>query len=415
MEFRRKSQRDERRRRVLLDETDLPSRSNSDAVTARDKPLKSGGPGPAKSYTEAALAPHRPRVVDLIPTRAWTIGVLLLLAVTAVTGLQALYGYVALGYGELGIDHVRAADLASAGSIASWFASCLLLASAMLAGMTYSIRRHRADDYRGRYRIWCWMVPILVVFSLDAVADLQCSLRTALLQLAGIPDYSDAKLVWTASVAVLGVGLGVRLAVEMRACRGAILSLVLAAGSYAVWGVATLEWLWADGGVFRVMALSALAMAGNVAVFSALCWYARHVYRDARGLLPVPPRAVRGSCRSPVRADERPVSGAVGEASSEPAASRPSSGQRATLRRDRSHHPPGGSAPQLEASQTDAAAAARRKKRQILERSTALESTAAEPAACGNADEEPENGGRKLSKAQRRVLRKQRRRELPAS
>ena len=133
---------------------------------------------------------------------------LALLAISIATGLEALYGHVALGYTSLRIDQVPAVDLAAPGSVADWFSSCLLLAAAGLGILTYLIRRHRVDDYRGRYRMWYWMVPLLVIASLDQVSDLQTSLRTALLVLAGIPDYADATLIWSAVLAVDHNGRG---------------------------------------------------------------------------------------------------------------------------------------------------------------------------------------------------------------
>ena len=52
----------------------------------------------AKPYSDSALAMHQPRVVDLIPVRVWSHDVAdFARRVRLGTGLEALYGYMALG------------------------------------------------------------------------------------------------------------------------------------------------------------------------------------------------------------------------------------------------------------------------------------------------------------------------------
>ena len=102
---------------MLIEETGLSPTEPSAGTATRV------ASGPVKSYTEAALSPHQPRVVDLIPTRRWTISVLALLAISMATGLEALYGHVALGHSVLTVDQVPAVDLAAPGNVADWFSS----------------------------------------------------------------------------------------------------------------------------------------------------------------------------------------------------------------------------------------------------------------------------------------------------
>jgi hypothetical protein len=99
MEFRRQGTRDQRRRRVCLedapDETPAPSRGRSRTAS---------GSQTLRQYAEAARCEHQPRVTDLIPKRRWTVLVLMLLALTQVTGLLALYVLIDISkscdYGE---------------------------------------------------------------------------------------------------------------------------------------------------------------------------------------------------------------------------------------------------------------------------------------------------------------------------
>ena len=58
---------------------------------------------------------------------------------------------------------VAAFDLDGEGSLAAWYSSLLLTVASLCALLCYSLRRHRLDDYKARYRIWlaaamCWFV-----------------------------------------------------------------------------------------------------------------------------------------------------------------------------------------------------------------------------------------------------------------
>ena len=244
----------------------------------------------------------------------------------------------------------------------TWLAAGLFLVSAVLGVLTYLIRRHRTDDYRGRYRMWYWMVPFFVMVSLDQVADLQLSIRTVLLDLAGIPDYADATLIWMASAAVVAGAVGIRLAIEMRACRAAVAGLVLAAGCYAAVGAATVNWVLADGGVFRVMAMTGLAMLGHVSVLMAMSLNARHVHREARG--EIGPR-VRRKRRKREQADgttqaaRRNQRGSDADSLATRRVRRPAG---ATLRKDASHAPESARADESRSTAADVSAARRKRK-----------------------------------------------------
>ena len=117
MEFRRSGNRDERRRRVLMDEA---GQQAAGAPAAKDdasvSPARTAA-APVQAYTEAALSPRQRRVIDVIPTRRWTILVLLIVALSLVAALESLYGYLALEYTALKVHQIPAIDLARA---ATW-------------------------------------------------------------------------------------------------------------------------------------------------------------------------------------------------------------------------------------------------------------------------------------------------------
>ena len=224
MDFRR-GHRDERRRRVLMDESETRREA---AATEQPPGDVSPAPEPVRRYTAAVRSQSHSQLFDLIPTRGWTNLVWLGLLLSAVAAVEALYRALALHHARAVFAELSAVDLSQRGSMATWLSSAMLMTCAVYGLLTYHIRRHRADDYRGRYRMWCWVVPVFVWASIDQVAGLQESVRTALLQLSGIPDYPDAMPVWVGSAMLLTTVFSARLLIEMRSCRLAV-TLILTA------------------------------------------------------------------------------------------------------------------------------------------------------------------------------------------
>ncbi|MHB0955237.1 MAG: hypothetical protein ACYC0X_02555 [Pirellulaceae bacterium] len=334
MVFDRHNHRVERRRRVLLEETGAGPQAPVSG-TPQSGAATPVATGPVRSYSEAALSPRQPRVVDLIPARCWTIAVLTLLACSGAVAMVALYGHLALGYCRVTIAQVPAVDLAAPGNIADWFSSCLLLATAGLGILIYQIRRHRVDDYRGRYRMWHWVVPLTLAASVNQVADLSTSLRTTALVLAGIPDYPDAALIWAVSASLGAAVVGIRLTIEMRACPLAVVTLSGALASYLAVKAIELNWILESMGTFRVMAVGGLTLAVHISLFLTMCLYARHVLRDASGMVSAKPRPVAAKTR-PRRPRNEPASppAKLAEAAQPAAPSRPVSSK---LRIDAPH------------------------------------------------------------------------------
>lgn len=408
MEFRR-GHRDERRRRVLIEEPVVDT-SEGEATPARRR-ADAPAPEAVPRYSGAALSPRQPRVIDLIPSRWWTNIVLLGLLLSIAAGLETLYAYVALGYTELTVSEVPAIDLSVHGSVATWFSSLLLGTCALYGLLIYQIRRYRVDDYRGRYRMWCWVVPLFVLASVDQVAGLQQSVRTALLHVAGISDYPDALLVWVSSIAVLGGAVGLRLIIEMRGSRLASLLMVVSLACLGAVAASRLEWWAMQPGIFRTMVFSALNLGAHIAVLSAFLLYARHIYQDAQGRVP----ARRKRRRSQPRKERRRKSAEEGEHESEKPRSRVRRKAGKVTRTDPPHTADGrsgGSAGGKEEpspqSSSGNSRTTRKEKRRVTADATTTKSS--DNSLC-EPDEDQVEQPRKLSKSERKRLRKQRRRQ----
>ena len=287
MDFRRSGQLDERRRRVLREELAQPADTeNSDAATGG-----TSAKGPVRAYCPAVLAERQPRVTDFLPIRPLWMSVAILLAVTAVAAVECTHIYArTLPLGSL--SQLAALDASQRGSLAQWFATIALACGAALALVTFGIRVHRVDDYRGRYRVWLWTAAALAWGSLDAATGMHDSLGLALAYLAGQAGQADSvaaatTISWLALYALVLGTLAIRVAIEVWCSTPAVAGLALAALLYFVAALATLGMLPASGPLIASVVHTSTILLAHVAIVSTIALYARHVYLDATGRLKV--------------------------------------------------------------------------------------------------------------------------------
>ena len=284
MQFRRSGQRDNRRRRLLAEE----SSGLIDTAGSRVASSAGGGATAQKSepYGDAAFMDDTLRVIDLIPRRLIAFGLLLLAALAAVAGLEALYAWTSTpGLHQITTDGTVAAfDLDGEGSLAVWFSSALLMLSALTAVLVYTIRRHKTDDYRGNYRVWLWAAMCWMVMSIDETASLHEGFMGMMSHVTGTKVYGDGSVWWVVPYLFLLGTVGSRLLMDMRSCRLSSMALLTSAGCYAL-AVATQ--VTGDGLMRSVMLEEGAEMVGNVFLLLAMGLHVRYVILDAQGLIPL--------------------------------------------------------------------------------------------------------------------------------
>ena len=110
----------------------------------------------APRYSDAAGVENHPQITDFVPRRYRTIGLLVLIGVVTTSGLALLHYFAPIAGRRFGFDGrrrlrtCRSRTARRAGSKPS----SLLHGRRSRACLVYSIRRHRIDDFRGRYRVW---------------------------------------------------------------------------------------------------------------------------------------------------------------------------------------------------------------------------------------------------------------------
>jgi hypothetical protein len=167
-----------------------------------------------------------------------------------------------------------------------WLSSLFLLVATAGSVMVYALRRHRLDDYRGRYRVWRWAALACLIASIDATTGLHRAVSWALQDLAQTPLYGDGSIWWLLVFsAVFGIGI-VRMLIEVRGSFAAALSLLIASAAYVSGALIGLHLLLPGWGLLAELIQTSCVMVGHLHVALAVAAYSRYVHRGAQRELP---------------------------------------------------------------------------------------------------------------------------------
>ncbi|HZZ29209.1 MAG TPA: hypothetical protein VFE46_14520 [Pirellulales bacterium] len=279
------SSRDDRRRRNLAEES--AGESIAPPAAASSKPAARG-----ERYTAAARRENHRHTTDFIPRHWAKLALSFVAALAAVGGL--LFGYIKFGgeqnaEGATALGLAQLFDAASGSSLAGWLSSLLFGFSAAGSVLIYSIRRHKLDDYRGRYRLWLWCAIAWLVMSIDATANLHTPFALAMARATGWSMLAGSAIWWIGIWGgIVGI-LALRLLLEVRESRLATLGFTLV---FSLWAAAlATDYGWLHLGQSQQLSAPLMAiggrLVGQVTLFFTIALYARHVLLDAEGLLSV--------------------------------------------------------------------------------------------------------------------------------
>ncbi len=282
MDFRAPGQSNERRRRVRADDSaaaTLPIRpqARSDDAGAREK---SG-----RRYADNGRPDRQPRLMDLVPLRRLWQNAIAICGVLVVAGLLAGHWATHRAAATLPEELVRSLDVRANDSLAAWTRACILAATAAMAILVYVVRRHRADDYRGGYRVWLWAAAGMLMMSADAVAGLREAVRGVCVAETGWSGPGNGFVWWAGPCAIVALTLGTRLVLDMRECRVSTWWLCVAALAWTIGeALGAIGFVFADA-LTSDLAAAGLSILGQWCLLVSMNWHARHVVLDASGAL----------------------------------------------------------------------------------------------------------------------------------
>ena len=290
VQFFRSRQGDDRRRRVMPDD--------AVAATAPTTARSTGGArASTRRYPADVLRDHQARLIDFIPQKLPKLFLLFFVGVAMIAGIEAVYATRVL---ELSEGHLPAFDLTAEGSLNNWFTSLTLDLAGVVALVVYSLRKHRLDDYHGRYRIWLWAAACWLWLSIDEAASLHESIQALLREFAG-QSLRETELVWVGAYGLVIGAVAMRLVFEMRQCRASVVAIALAGLAFAVAVVAHFAWLPPEVAEYRVPLEEGCEMGGSLFLLLAMCLYARFVILDSQGLVAARPEKEKDAAPAPRR------------------------------------------------------------------------------------------------------------------
>jgi len=272
-----------RRRRVLNDEVLSATNNRIAARTTADEDTAYQAP----RYSEAAGVQHHPQITDFVPRRYRTIALLVATGIGVTVTLAGLHFAAPSIATVTGPSGVAALDIAATGSIATWMTAVILLLAAAMSRIVYSIRRHRIDDYRGRYRVWLAATVACLVLSVNSVAGLHHTLANSLSYITGWTALREGAVWWLALAGLPLAWITVRALFDVRECRLAMSLFIASIGCYATAIASYLGLVRVVESRIDTVILSAASLGGHWLLLAGVVTYARYVVLDAQGLIPV--------------------------------------------------------------------------------------------------------------------------------
>ncbi len=278
----RSSQRVDRRRRVLNDE------SRNEAAPTRPRIFRGDDEGPLCRYNAAALTALNAPIAKYIPLRPYSLVIWFLTGLIPIIGLMLLHQRRFEISQFVGSDAFRLFDIDSPGNLVGWCASITFAVAVPLILGIYSVRRHRRDDYRGRFAVWQWVITIALLASIDAATGLHRIVQGACTHFLGELAWGNGAAWWIGVWSVLfGVTI-VRLLFEMASSTKSVGWLVAAAACYLVCAMIELNvGQVGNSNIAQSMQIPVLLLGHHFALFS-LVNYARDVVREAMGMVKAP-------------------------------------------------------------------------------------------------------------------------------
>jgi len=286
--------RNSRRRRVLNDRRPAATAISSGSIAATVYPSKDDEVEPAPRYSEAASVEHHPQITDFVPRRYRSIFMLIVIGVVSSTALSGLDYLAPICASAFGVTAFPSLAMTVGENMGRWVAAVVLLVTSVLCLIICSLRRHRIDDFRGRYRVWLAASAVCLALSANSVAALHQVVAQVLVGLTNWTALRDGAAWWLLVFGVPVTWVAARTLLDVRECRLAAALLAGAIGFYAGSAVSYLRLAPELEPSMNVAMHVPVMLTGHWVLLASVAAYARFVVLDVQGLIPV-----RRSSRKP--------------------------------------------------------------------------------------------------------------------
>ncbi len=280
-EMARNSIRVGRRRRVL----------NEEVLSASNIAIHTGGadsdfePGDTPRYGAGANIENHPQVTSYVPRRFRALCGFAAVGIAIAAGAETT-AYFAPSLSTM-TEVISASEITEvfANRLVAWTSALMLLLTVAYTRLIYSLRRHRVDDERGRYRVWRtagWAAMLLSLNSVLGAHQLIARYLGSVVDWQLLPGHAGW---WLVPSALIGGWLLIKLMMDAAECRTALSAYVFAAACLVVAGVSSAGWSPAWAAAVPEMMSRSLPLVGFTMLLVASQLFARYVILDVQGLI----------------------------------------------------------------------------------------------------------------------------------
>jgi hypothetical protein len=282
---------------MLADEgvVDTASEDGASGQAERDRAPREGA-SQLRAYSPAVHRTLERPIRDFLPARLVVIGILLTGGLLFVGALAAGHIFSPRLMDQVGAKDEGLFDLASGGNVSRWFSSTLLTLAAVACLVLFALRRHRVDDYHGRYRMWLLASLACFAMSFAEASNFGHTVRH-LSDSAATASNVSSGLAWVMFSGGALLLAGARLLIEVRRCKGAVAMLSLAGVGVLGATAAAHGWIEVLPAEHHWGVARSLWLAAYVFLLGTLLTYARYVILEVEGKVAVKVAAARKTKR----------------------------------------------------------------------------------------------------------------------
>jgi hypothetical protein len=220
-----------RRRRVVFEEA-VQNAAKNPAGSAALEPRR-----PARKRKYSSQARQGRNLTDFIPKHWSSVAAIVLFLLVSLALLNLLDWLTTLPQFPAASHTLQVLSMDSPTGLVHWFHAVCFGGLAAGCWLVYGLRQHRRDDYRGTYRVWSLFAVVALAASVDSVVDLERVL-SELAHLGLRQSWLAPESAGVALIRLMFVGLvATRVLIEIRHSKLAVFfgSLAILAASLEVW------------------------------------------------------------------------------------------------------------------------------------------------------------------------------------
>lgn len=270
-----------RRRRVLNEEV----LSATNIAIHKGTSQRDIEPGDTPRYGAGANIENHPQVTSFVPRR------FRMFCAFAILGIGVAIAAEAIAHFAEPLSQFTAvvspAELTEtfANRPVAWTSAALLLLTLGYTRLIYSLRRHRVDDDKGRYRVWRtagWAATLLSINAVLSAHELIARYLGHVVEYQMLPASAGW---WLIPSALLGGWLLIKLMIDASECRGALSLYVLAVICLVVAGVSSAGWSPSWAAAWPDTMSRSLPLVAYTLLLVGSQLFARYVILDVQGLI----------------------------------------------------------------------------------------------------------------------------------